>query len=149
MLHGYGRRAKIGLLMDEIRRNGPNPELVDAIVDLSMRYGVVTPYTSYLVEEPDERPVANSATESSVPPQRGLDLSHARAAVAEEAAAEAAAPASGEAAVMASQAREKLLTATAIEKHSEVRFAGGRAFVSQDTVTLPDGSQELLGGHFV
>jgi Ca-activated chloride channel family protein len=44
---------KIGYLMGEIRLNGERPELVDEIVLLSKEYGVMTPYTSYLVLEHD------------------------------------------------------------------------------------------------
>jgi Ca-activated chloride channel family protein len=43
---------KIGALLSEIRLQGPEPELVDQVVKLSIRYGIVTPYTSYLVTEP-------------------------------------------------------------------------------------------------
>jgi Ca-activated chloride channel family protein len=43
---------KVGALLSQIRLDGPNQELVDQIVRLSIRYGIVTPYTSYLVTEP-------------------------------------------------------------------------------------------------
>ena len=43
---------KIGYLLNQIRLQGPNQELIDQIVRLSIRYGIVTPYTSYLVTEP-------------------------------------------------------------------------------------------------
>ncbi len=43
---------KIGALLNEIRLHGPEQELVDQVVKLSIRYGIVTPYTSYLVTEP-------------------------------------------------------------------------------------------------
>ncbi|MCC6791487.1 MAG: VWA domain-containing protein [Thermomicrobiales bacterium] len=44
---------KIGYLLNQIRLNGENAEWVQAIVDLSVRYGIVTPYTSYLITEDD------------------------------------------------------------------------------------------------
>ncbi len=44
---------KIGSLLNKIRLQGPDEELVDQIVKLSIRYGIVTPYTSYLVTEPN------------------------------------------------------------------------------------------------
>jgi Ca-activated chloride channel family protein len=44
---------KIGHLLNEIRLHGEDPELVDAVVDLSVRYGVITPYTSFLIDEHD------------------------------------------------------------------------------------------------
>jgi Ca-activated chloride channel homolog len=42
---------KVGYLLNEIRLNGANQEIIDQIVHLSIRYGIVTPYTSYLVTE--------------------------------------------------------------------------------------------------
>lgn len=42
---------KIGALLNQVRLHGPEEELVDQIVRLSIRYGIVTPYTSYLVTE--------------------------------------------------------------------------------------------------
>jgi Ca-activated chloride channel family protein len=42
---------KIGYLLNEIRLQGANQEIIDQIVHLSIRYGIVTPYTSYLVTE--------------------------------------------------------------------------------------------------
>jgi Ca-activated chloride channel family protein len=42
---------KIGHLLNQIRLHGERRELVDEIVELSIRYGIVTPYTSYLVQE--------------------------------------------------------------------------------------------------
>ena len=42
---------KIGHMLKEIRLHGENRELVDSIVSLSVRYGIMTPYTSFLVDE--------------------------------------------------------------------------------------------------
>ena len=42
---------KVGYLLNEIRLKGANQEIIDQIVRLSIRYGIVTPYTSYLVTE--------------------------------------------------------------------------------------------------
>jgi Ca-activated chloride channel family protein len=42
---------KIGYLLNQIRLQGANQEIIDQIVRLSIRYGIVTPYTSYLVTE--------------------------------------------------------------------------------------------------
>ncbi len=41
---------KIGYLMDQIRLHGEEKELIDSIVDLSLEYGIMTPYTSFLVD---------------------------------------------------------------------------------------------------
>lgn len=42
---------KIGYLLNQVRLNGPDKETIDQIVSLSIRFGIVTPYTSYLVTE--------------------------------------------------------------------------------------------------
>ena len=42
---------KVGYLLNQIRLNGTDRETIDQIVKLSIRYGIVTPYTSYLVTE--------------------------------------------------------------------------------------------------
>jgi len=45
---------KIGYLLDEIRLYGESKELIDEIKTLSKKYGIITPYTSFLVLE-DEK----------------------------------------------------------------------------------------------
>jgi Ca-activated chloride channel family protein len=42
-------RRKVGFLLDQIRVNGEKNELVDEVVLLAKRYGITTPYTSYLI----------------------------------------------------------------------------------------------------
>jgi len=44
---------KIGYLLKHIRLHGEREEWVDAIVDLSVQYGIITPYTSFLIDEDD------------------------------------------------------------------------------------------------
>jgi len=44
---------KIGHLLTQIRLHGEQREWVDAVVELSVRYGIITPYTSFLIEEDD------------------------------------------------------------------------------------------------
>jgi len=44
---------RVGWLMEQVRSNGAQKELTDEIVDLGTRYGIVTPYTSYLALESD------------------------------------------------------------------------------------------------
>jgi Ca-activated chloride channel family protein len=46
---------RVGHLVDQIRLNGESKELRDEVVELGTRYGIVTPYTSYLVLEPEMR----------------------------------------------------------------------------------------------
>jgi len=42
---------RIGYLLEEIRLHGDKAELVDEVKKLALKFGVVTPYTSYLVTE--------------------------------------------------------------------------------------------------
>ncbi|KFE70479.1 VIT and vWA domain-containing protein [Hyalangium minutum] len=49
---------KVGFLLEEIRLRGERPELRDEVITLGKKFGIVTPYTSYLVVE-DEPVVAN------------------------------------------------------------------------------------------
>ena len=49
----------MGYLLDQIRLNGENKELKDEIVRLSKKYGIITPYTTYLILE-DESQISMS-----------------------------------------------------------------------------------------
>jgi Ca-activated chloride channel family protein len=42
---------RVGYLIDEIDLQGRNKELITELVDLSSRYGILTPYTSFLADE--------------------------------------------------------------------------------------------------
>jgi Ca-activated chloride channel homolog len=42
---------RIGEILDELDLNGENEELVDELVELSKRHGILTPYTSFLADE--------------------------------------------------------------------------------------------------
>ncbi len=45
---------KIGHLLTHVRLYGPEGELIDEIVRLSQKYGIVTPYTSFLIDETED-----------------------------------------------------------------------------------------------
>lgn len=42
---------RIGEIIDELDLNGKNKELVDELVQLSTKHGIITPYTSFLADE--------------------------------------------------------------------------------------------------
>lgn len=44
----------VGYLLEQIRLNGSNPELVESVTVLAKKYGIITPYTSYLIVEDEE-----------------------------------------------------------------------------------------------
>lgn len=43
---------KIGALQQAVRLHGPNPELIEEIRETALRYGLLSEYTAYLVQEP-------------------------------------------------------------------------------------------------
>ena len=52
-------RRKVGYLLDQIRTNGEKKELVDEVLVLAKKYGIATPYTSYLIVPDGLVPVVN------------------------------------------------------------------------------------------
>lgn len=62
---------KVGFLLDEIRLHGEEQELVDSIVALSRRYGIITPYTSFLIVE--DEPLEPTIADDSFRAESGAD----------------------------------------------------------------------------
>jgi Ca-activated chloride channel family protein len=52
---------RVGFLLEEIRHRGENAELKDEVTELAKKYGIVTPYTSFLVTE-DFQPMRAETT---------------------------------------------------------------------------------------
>lgn len=127
---------KIGALLVEVRRSGSNQEIIDTIVDLSLTYGIVTPYTSYLVLEPDMQ--ARGEPGVVLEAQEMRRAADAAVSMAVEEAAEA--PASGEKAVFLSAARQEMEQAETVDEQQGVRYVAGKTFVQQGTMTGPDGA---------
>lgn len=114
---------KIGYLLTQIRLHGEKQELIQAIVDLSVRYGIVTPYTSSLI------------TDEEVLTQAGRDQAADSAYDRDLAAPEAAS--SGYDAVTTAQEQASLTVADAPvpatgDAVASVRTAGSRAFILRD-----------------
>ncbi|HEX9960822.1 MAG TPA: hypothetical protein VGB00_07815, partial [Pyrinomonadaceae bacterium] len=57
---------RVGWLTEQIRNNGEQKELKDEIVQLGTRYGIVTPYTSYLALENNLQTTARSEDRNRV-----------------------------------------------------------------------------------
>lgn len=57
---------KVGYLLDEVRTKGEKSETRDEIITLARKWGIMTPYTSYLVVEDSELTAAN------MPPPRPI-----------------------------------------------------------------------------
>lgn len=72
---------QIGFLLDEIRLRGENRELKEEVVQLAREYGIVTPYTSWLILEDEQRravPLARQ-TQSALSRDRGAQIASQRA----------------------------------------------------------------------
>lgn len=132
----------IGHLLTQIRLHGENPELVQSIVNLSIRYGIITPYTSYLIEEDD---IFSQTGRSGIAEEVITDLAAAPApntgadAVAEAAAAGAMAEAE---APMAMPTRTAAGTPSpgvdvvANVAETAVRYVGSKTFLLRDGVWM-------------
>src|SRR5438876_336412 len=67
---------KAGALSREIRLHGGNPEIVTELKRLALRYGILTEYTSYLVQEPNAfvvRGMSNTPPAPAPQDQAGAD----------------------------------------------------------------------------
>jgi len=114
---------RIGDLTRQIRLEGGSPELVARVRDLGLRYGILTEYTSYLVQEPGM--LAGGGVRRELVPPAAPAAQSGRTAFD---AASRSAALSGAANLAAAKASE--LQATA-ETGRETRQAGGRLFTLQ------------------
>jgi Ca-activated chloride channel homolog len=67
---------RVGFLLDEIRIHGETTELRDEATDLARRYGIVTPYTAYLIVEDEDRrrvPMADRSMQSMNADSKALE----------------------------------------------------------------------------
>jgi Ca-activated chloride channel family protein len=75
---------RVGWLVEQIRSNGENKELRDEIIELGTRYGIVTPYTSYLATDGSEKQMAmpmTRADRSMAAPKAALNQASGAGAV--------------------------------------------------------------------
>ncbi|MEA4908807.1 MAG: VIT domain-containing protein [Anaerolineaceae bacterium] len=116
---------KIGHLLNKIRLDGPDAETVQQIVAISIRFGIVTPYTSYLVTEADPLGAANQERMAQEAYQE-LEAMPAQPAYGQEAVEKAA----------DQGALSQADTAASVPEGDEqgVRIAGGHTFLLQDGV---------------
>ncbi len=112
---------KIGHMLKQIRLHGENRELVDSIVSLSVRYGIMTPYTSFLVDEREDILT---------------DAGRKRVAESSPLALPMAAPAVGARAVADSQAQSELAEAErgGGSERTDIKVVANKAFVLRDGV---------------
>lgn len=55
---------RVGYLLDQLRLHGENGELKDEVTELARKYGIVTPYTSFLITEDETRRGVSSAVQT-------------------------------------------------------------------------------------
>lgn len=116
---------KIGYLLQQIRLNGPDDEIIEEIVQLSIRYGIVTPYTSYLVTEPSMLGAEEQERIISEEVQKFNDL--------------ATMPTFGREAVEQAEGQNSLASADAApeaptEAFGKVRIIGAQTFILSDGI---------------
>jgi Ca-activated chloride channel family protein len=129
---------KVSYLLDEIALHGANRELVDEVVRLAKRYGIVTPYTSALILE-DERPIAGRAPAEPAPPmlrriaaERGAHDDAGRGAALGGISKPAAASGGGAVARSVDQKKAQIADSVGrIDADSEVRADDGRRALRQ------------------
>ncbi|HKQ05118.1 MAG TPA: VIT domain-containing protein [Blastocatellia bacterium] len=102
---------RVGYLLEQIRLNGENTEVKDEIIQLGTRYGIVTPYTSFLVTEDMKDIGRRGRPGEPLPPmpRRSLDaMANAAPASGSGVADTRLRQSSGESAVVYSQAEKAL-----------------------------------------
>ncbi|MGE0131725.1 MAG: VIT domain-containing protein [Blastocatellales bacterium] len=127
---------RVGHLLDQIRLNGESKELRDEIVDLGTRYGIVTPYTSYLVLEPGMRLGTGRNNLGGAPvPATSTSGSGGARAYSETIQVR---PQAGRDAVIASKDKEELRKADKVtltlQSANQIRQVAGKTFYLRDGV---------------
>lgn len=117
---------KIGYLLNKVRLDGPDQETIDQIVRLSIRYGIVTPYTSYLVTE---EMALGAAAQADIAQEAYNELKAAPAEVSGEGAVRQAADEGALAGAESVQAQPA-------EAAQAVKVAGARTFVLSNGVWI-------------
>ncbi len=156
---------KVDHLLDQIRFNGENPELVESIKKLGLEFGIVTPYTSYLVTEEKkelafvQNQIARGSTNTTILRlESARELRDQKAGEDEESVGSSvfydalisqsmpAATSSGKGAVMSSRIRKKMATA---DKPSEmimtIRRIGTKTFRLQEGIWREVGLENKSG----
>jgi Ca-activated chloride channel family protein len=123
---------RVGWLMEQIRSNGEQRELRDEIVDLGTRYGIVTPYTSFLALEPGAQMREITSLPNRQRSPRGFAAGNAPAAPMADMSA-----ATGRGAVLKSKearAQQETERVEAKASSSVVRTVAGKTFYLIDNV---------------
>ena len=71
---------RIGEIIDQLDLNGQNKELVDELVALSLKHGIMTPYTSFLADESTQLANRDNFDRAGIRLRRGLSAASGQAA---------------------------------------------------------------------
>ena len=125
-------QRRVADLLTELRIEGVRDSLVEEIVEVANQFGIVTPYTAYLAEEPDMRRFAAD----------GDDLMFEQAL--DEAEALAAAPSSGQAAVERAKSAGELRDNAQVQRYSApaTQVVGSHTFYFVDDTWTRDDFEE-------
>jgi Ca-activated chloride channel family protein len=124
---------KAGALTAQVRLHGASTELIEEIRELGLRYGILTEYTSYLVEEPNILPATVSVREA-------VDRAQAMSAPAEAQVGASAFTRADRSSRMRqadtmAEAEKVMITAPGagegVANEGAVRHAGNRLFVAR------------------
>jgi Ca-activated chloride channel family protein len=127
---------RVGWLMEQVRTNGEQQELRDEIVDLGTRYGIVTPYTSYLaIESESPRNITSLPVNGRGNASRGQVFS-SNAPVPAPKVADARATTGSVAVQQSKRAREQqdVIRIDGADTSSAIKNAGGKTFYLRDDV---------------
>src|SRR5207302_2403702 len=132
---------KAGALSREIRLHGQTREMMDALKQLALRYGILTEYTSYLVQEPNvvARPMPSRAPAPEA--QAGAD-----AVRRSDMARKLAGSVSLDAVVATGAPVADSLAAASAERAARSRRVGGRLFVWRDSAWIDIAHGDSLRG---
>ena len=146
-------QQRVADLLTELRIEGARDALIAEIVEIATRFGIVTPFTSFLAEEPDlafDEEAAEVVTQATAAAEaaaaasaRGTPAGRAAAAAAAEAAAAAAAAAeaAGDAAAAAVAQAAAEAAAAAAEPAREAAASQRAVNTASDIEALRDGDQ--------
>jgi Ca-activated chloride channel homolog len=124
---------RVGYLLDQIRLNGESKELRDEAAELARKYGIVTPYTAYLIVE-------DEAQRSVTAAERTLDIPNSAGRLAaKQMYMDMQNVVKGEEAVGGAQAAQELAYAPSLEgmtRANKYAFRGGKWSSEQGSLEL-------------
>ena len=117
---------KIGYLLNKFRLETPDQETIDQIIRLSIRYGIVTPYTSFLVTE--DMPLGGEA-QKDIAQETFQNLQAAPPSVS-------GAPAVQSAATQGAMSQAEIPQAVPSSEGQVIQNVGARTFILKDGIWM-------------